>query len=661
MEPQRSLEPLEPLESPESQSRRPRRPLLPLALAAVALAGCAVGPDYHRPPVDTPAAWRIDPADSYWHPAAPARASLAPDWWKAFGDPRLDDLEVRALANNPSVQAIAARYDQAKAALASVASAQWPSVGVTAGASRARISADRPLTNYAQSNHSTVQNDVQIGATVSYEPDLFGRIRRSVESAQASTDQARDDLANARLVMTASLATSYLALRETDAEIDVLDRSVALQQKALDFVSAQHELGAVSGLNLMQQKAQLDATRTQAQLLLNQRAQLEHAIATLAGTPAPTFSIPPRVQTLAAPTLPARLPSDLLQRRPDVASAERAMAAANAQIGVARAAYFPRITLSPTLGWDATRFASLFTVPSLLWSVGASLAQPLFEGGRIEAGVAYAQAGYAAAQANYRQTVLTAFEEVQNAVTGLTVLDEAERRAQAAVDDAQRLVGLAQDRYAGGLTAYIDVIGAQQQLLTSERQEVQIRGQRAALVVYLAKALGGGWSEAETEEAQRPAGGPPMPADAPRGAAPRAAASGIGAGAGNEAGTGEAAASATAASAVSASAVSMSAVSMSAVSMSAISTSAASASAVSMSAASASAASASAASASAISMSAISMSAISMSTASTSPASAWLAITPAESARSAGMGAQSTANAGATPAAAPPRRPADAS
>lgn len=482
-----------------------RRPLALLAAATLVLAGCAVGPDYRRPPVDTPAAWQIEPADSYWQPAAPARASLAPDWWRAFGDPLLDDLETRALASNQSVQAIAARYDQAKAMLASVASAQWPSAGATAGASRARISADRPLTNYAQPNHSTVQNDVQIGATVSYEPDLFGRLRRSVESAQASADEARDDLANARLVMTASLATSYLALRETDAEIDVLSRSVALQRKALDFVSAQHELGAVSGLNLMQQKAQLDATRTQAQLLVNQRAQLEHAIATLVGTPAPAFSIAPRVQALAAPALPAGLPSDLLQRRPDVASAERAMAAANAQIGVARAAYFPRITLSPALGWDATRFASLFAAPSLLWSVGASLAQPLFEGGRLAAGVAYAQAGYAAAQAAYRQTVLAAFEEVQNAVTGLSVLDEAERRARSAVDDAQRLVGLAQDRYAGGLTAYIDVIGAQQQLLASERQEVQIRGQRAALVVYLAKALGGGWSAAETADAQRPA------------------------------------------------------------------------------------------------------------------------------------------------------------
>ncbi len=194
-----------------------------------------------------------------------------------------------------------------------------------------------------------------------------------------------------------------------------------------------------------------------------------------------------------APTLPTGMPSDLLQRRPDVASAERAMAAANAQIGVARAAYFPRITLSPDLGWDATRFAGLFTVPALLWSVGGSLSQPLFEGGKLKAGVDFAQAGYVAAQASYRQTVLTAFQEVQNAVTGLSVLAQAAQQASAAVDDARKLVSLAQDRYAGGLTPFIDVLTAQQQLLTSERQAVQIQGQRAALVVFLAKALGGGW------------------------------------------------------------------------------------------------------------------------------------------------------------------------
>ncbi|CAN0626435.1 outer membrane protein, multidrug efflux system [Burkholderia multivorans] len=485
-----------------------RRAPLTLALAA-ALAGCTVGPDYHRPAVDTPAAWRLDPADAYWHPAAPAHAPLDPAWWKAFGDPQLDALETRALSDNQSLQVVAAHYEQAKATLASVGSARLPSINLNASGQRFRISSDRPQTNYAVGNVSTVQNDVQFGASVSYEVDLFGRVRRSVEAAQAGTDQARDDLADARLVLTADLASSYLALRELDAEIDVVNRSIGLQQKALDFVSARHELGAVSGLDLLQQQAQLDATRTQAQLLVQQRAQYEHAIATLVGTPAPAFSLPPRIVPLTAPVLPTGVPSDVLQRRPDVASAERAMAAANAQIGVARAAYFPRVVLSPDIGWDATRFAGLFTVPGLLWSIGASASQPLFEGGRLRAGVDFAQAGYVAAQANYRQTVLTAFQEVQNAVTGLSVLDEAARQAAAAVDDARKLTSLAQDRYAGGLTAFIDVIGAEQQLLASERQAVQIQGQRAALVVYLAKALGGGWD----------GGAPAAPATAPLAAA----------------------------------------------------------------------------------------------------------------------------------------------
>ncbi|WP_322055556.1 efflux transporter outer membrane subunit [Burkholderia cenocepacia] len=469
----------------------------PVALAAIvaaaAVAGCTVGPDYRRPPVDTPAAWRLDPADQYWQPAAPARAPLDPVWWTAFGDAQLDALEADALRNNQNLKAVAARYDQAKATLASVASAQYPAVGLNASGQRFKISADRPQTNYATRSMSTVQNEIQVGAAVSYELDLFGRVRRNVEAAQASSEQARDDFANARLVLSADLASSYFALRELDTEIDVVKRSIDLQQKALDYVSARHDLGAVSGLDLLQQRAQLDATRTQAQLLIQQRAQVETAIATLVGAPAPEFSLPPRVVPINAPTLPTGMPSDLLQRRPDVASAERAMAAANAQIGVARAAYFPRITLSPDLGWDATRFAGLFTVPALLWSVGGSLSQPLFEGGKLKAGVDFAQAGYVAAQASYRQTVLTAFQEVQNAVTGLSVLAQAAQQASAAVDDARKLVSLAQDRYAGGLTPFIDVLTAQQQLLTSERQAVQIQGQRAALVVFLAKAPGGGW------------------------------------------------------------------------------------------------------------------------------------------------------------------------
>ena len=279
-----------------------------------------------------------------------------------------------------------------------------------------------------------------------------------------------------------------------DDEIDVVNRSVELQQKALDFVNAQHDLGAVSGLNVLQQKAQLSATKTQVELLVNQRQQDEHAIAVLIGKPAPEFALASGVTPLPVPALPTGLPSELLQRRPDVASAERAMAAANAQIGVARSAYFPDITLSPGIGWEATRFATLFSAPSLMWSLGASAGEVLFDGGKRAAGVDFAQAGYESAQATYRQTVLTAFQEVQNAVTGLSVLDRASGEGQAAVDDARQSFELANARYQGGLVAFLDVLTAEQQLLASERQEVQIHGQQVATVVYLAKALGGGWS-----------------------------------------------------------------------------------------------------------------------------------------------------------------------
>jgi multidrug efflux system outer membrane protein len=457
---------------------------------AALLAACTVGPDYHAPPVAAPPAWRTD---SYWRVAAPSHASLDPHWWVSFGDPQLDTLEQQALAQNPTLASALAHYDQAQATLAGTAAQRLPEVDLGAQAERLKISADRPLTNYGVLNQSTVQNALTVGPTIDYDTDLFGRIRREVEGAKASADQARDDLANARLVLGTSLATDYYAMRELDAEIDVLNQSVVLQQKALGFVQTEHELGSVSGLDVAQQRSELDATRVQAQLLQVQRAQYEHAIAALIGVPAPQFSLAPKVIAMQVPAIPLGVPSDVLQRRPDVASAERAMAAANAQIGVARAAFFPSLTLSPGIGWESTSLASLFSAPALMWTVGATLGQAVFDGGRREAGVKYASAGYRMAEANYRQTVLDAFQQVQDGISGLSVLDRASQQSHAAVADAQRLLSLANDRYSGGLVAYLDVISAQQSLLTSERTDVQIHGQQMALAVSLVKALGGGW------------------------------------------------------------------------------------------------------------------------------------------------------------------------
>ncbi|HXZ08951.1 MAG TPA: efflux transporter outer membrane subunit [Paraburkholderia sp.] len=459
-------------------------------LGAALLSACTVGPDYHEPQAEAPPAWHTD---SYWKLAEPSHAPIAPDWWQGFNDPLLASLESEALAQNQTLVAASAHYAQAKATLANTRGQQLPEVDLQGQAARFRISQDRPLTNYNTPTFSTVQNNIQLGPTVNYDTDLFGRIRREVEGAKASAQQSADDLANARLVLTTDLATDYFSLRELDNEIDVLNRSVTLQQKALDYVSSQHELGAVSGLDVLQQKSLLDQTRVQAQLLLNNRAQFEHAIAALIGVPAPQFAIEPKVTDTGVPPVPLGVPSDVLQRRPDIASAERAMAAANAQIGVAKAAFFPSLTLSPGIGWEATQLAGLFSAPNLMWTLGAAFGQVIFDGGKRAANVDFASEGYKAAEANYRQTVLNAFQQVQDGVTGLSVLDGAAKESKDAVSDAQRLLALANDRYSGGLAAYLDVITAQQSVLTSERQDVQIHGQQLTLTVSLVKALGGGW------------------------------------------------------------------------------------------------------------------------------------------------------------------------
>jgi outer membrane protein, multidrug efflux system len=462
----------------------------PPPLAAASLAACTVGPDYQAPHTDAPPAWRTD---SYWRVAEPSHAPIALDWWLVFDDSTLNDLETQALAQNQTLAAAVAHYEQARATLSATSATQLPQVDLNGQVAREKISKNRPVTAYGTPNQSTVQNLVEVGPSVNWDADLFGRIRRQVEGAKASADQSRDDLANARLVLTTDVATDYYSLRELDAEIDVLNQSVILQQKALDYVNSEHELGSVSGLDVAQQQSELDTTRVQATLLLNQRAQFEHAIAALVAVPAPQFTIETKVVDMHVPPIPLGVPSDVLQRRPDIASAERAMAAANAQIGVQKAAFFPSLTLNPGLGWESTNFANLLSAPSLMWTVGATLGQVIFDGGLRAANVRFASEGYQAAQANYRQTVLTAFQQVQDGVTGLSVLDDASKKSQAAVQDAKQLLQLANDRYSGGLVAYLNVIDAQQSLLTSERQDVQIHGQQMTLSVALVKALGGGW------------------------------------------------------------------------------------------------------------------------------------------------------------------------
>jgi NodT family efflux transporter outer membrane factor (OMF) lipoprotein len=464
-------------------------------LAMASMAGCAVGPDYHRPAAEVPTAWQ---PDAPWHAALPSDAVLKGNWWELFQDAALDPLVERALRANLNLQVAAARLDQARSQVTVAKSYLYPDIGLSASAQRSRTSANRPLANYSLATPSTVQNDFRLGPTVNYEIDLFGRVRRQLEGYRAAAEQAAADFENTRLVLTAQLVSDYFSLRELDAEIDVLHRSLDLEGHALDFVTARHDLGYATGLDLAQQQALVQNSAAQLDLLEVQRAQNEHAIATLVGTPAPGFSIPPVVAAGNLPTLPLGLPSDLLQRRPDVASAERAMAAANARVGVARAAYFPSIELMPAvpgLGWESTAVSSLIGASSRLWSVGLSATQTLFDAGRTRANVRIAEADYTAAVASYRQTVLGAMEEVENGITGLTSLDRAAVQANASVESAQRAFDIATDRYKGGVAIYLDVLTAQQTLLGNQRQAVQIHGQQFLTAVYLVKALGGGWGE----------------------------------------------------------------------------------------------------------------------------------------------------------------------
>lgn len=461
--------------------------------AALLLAGCAGAPVYEKPDIDMPAMWQ---SAAPFQAAAPSDTALKGNWWEVFGDGQLNRLAQQTLARNQSLAGAGARLEQARAQVTVSSSGLFPQAGLQAGAARQKTSANRPLSSYSTTNQSVVQNNYQLGFAVNYEADLFGRVRSGVQGAQASAEQAAADFENVRLVLVSELAADYFNLRELDAEIDVLNQGIVLQQKAYNFIDARHELGAATGLDLAQQQSLLDASKTQLELLRSQRAQFEHAIATLTGTPAPSFKLAPAVLALTPPALPVGLPSDVLQRRPDIAAAERAVAAANANIGVARAAYFPSVILQTSGGWDSNQMGKLIQAPSLLWSLGAALTQTLFDAGKTDATVAIAKAGYTGAVANYRQSVLTAMQEVEDGAESLATLQRAHALSEASVRSSQRVLELANDRYTGGVETYFDVITAQQTLLNNQRLAVQLRGKQMVSSVYLIKALGGGWHAA---------------------------------------------------------------------------------------------------------------------------------------------------------------------
>lgn len=467
---------------------RGRRAIVAAGLAL--LAGCASGPAYERPRVELPVDWK-----SAWRPARPADALPRGEWWRVFRDSELDRLEASALRDNQSLRIAVARLAQARALTALSRAGQAPAVDATVRATRQRTSANRPGATTDAALVSTVQNDFAPGLAVSYEADLFGRLGRELEAASANEEQAQADVSNARLLLTAEVAATYFLLRAVDIELAVIRENIALQLRAVELLTARRTDGLASGFELAQQQAQLEATRTQLELLQRSRSQFENTLATLIGVPASSFALVPQALVASVPALPVQLPAAAIERRPDVAGAERAVAAANAQIGVASAGFFPTLRLAAGGGWESRTLENLFTTPSLVWALGATAAVNLIDGGRNRARVEFSSAGHEAATAAYRQTVLRALQEVEDALSGLSALERAATDIQGAVDHSQRVLDIASDRHRSGISSYLEVITAQQSHLANRRVASQIHGQQLLASVFLVKALGGGWDQ----------------------------------------------------------------------------------------------------------------------------------------------------------------------
>jgi len=462
--------------------------------------GCTVGPRYKRPTAQVPDTWK---GEGPWQTAAPKDAIPKGAWWQIFHDAELDRLEQDLVHANQSLTAAQDRLAQARAQARIASSAYFPTLSADPSGLRERFSGNRPLegANPAQVRPDT-ENLFTIPFSVSYELDLFGRVRRTMEAANASLQASAADLENVRLVLSAELAADYFNLRESDREAGVVRTSVEIQQKGLDLVNHRHEGGIANGLEVAQQAALLDSTATQLSLVLEQRAQYEHAIAVLIGKSASAFSLAEAPFESTPPAIPTGVPSEILERRPDVATSERQMAFENAQVGIAMTAFYPHITLSGSGGLESRDIATLATAPSAFWSLGGDLLQPIFNGGRNRANLASTRAAYDESVANYRESVLEAFQQVEDGLSGLALLDRAMKTQQAAVTDSRRALELANNRYVGGVTSYLDVITAQSTLLTNERLATQLLGQQMTTSVYLVKALGGAWDASELQHEQ---------------------------------------------------------------------------------------------------------------------------------------------------------------
>jgi NodT family efflux transporter outer membrane factor (OMF) lipoprotein len=470
-------------------------PLVLLAMAVLPFTGCAVGPKYHPPVVQAPPAYK-EVGD--WKPAQPNDLNLGGEWWKIFQDPQLDALELQVNVSNQNLKAAEAQFRQARAALRYNRADYYPTVSAGLSATRTRVSAHRPPPSSIFDG--ITYNDFTLPFDVSYQADVWGRVRKNVESYREQAQASAADLATVNLSMHADLAIDYFQARSLDAQEQLLNSTVKQYEQALELNQSRFEGGIASDVDVEQARTQLQTTRAAAIDVGVLRAQYEHAVAILIGKPPAEFSLPPLPLTTPPPRIPVSVPSDLLERRPDIAAAERRVAAANAQIGVAKSAYYPLINLGASGGFESSTITTLLTGPSGLWSVGLAAAGTVFDGGRRRALTDQARAVYDSQVAFYRENVLTGFQQVEDNLAAVRILENEAKVQDEAVVAAQRSLDLSVTRYKGGVTSYLEVITAQSAALSDQVTAVNILGRRMASTVLLIQALGGGWEKSSLPE-----------------------------------------------------------------------------------------------------------------------------------------------------------------
>ncbi len=477
------------------------------ALAALGLlAGCKpVGPDYHRPGYQAPAAYKEtgasavivpppNPAGGGWQPANPSDGLLKGKWWEIYQDPQLNRLEERIATDNQSLRQATETYLAARDQIKVARAALFPTVSAGANASRNDVSKNGPLYSATRSNP---YGDLQLEGEASWEPDFWGKIRRTVEQAHENAQASAADMANVDLALHSELAADYFQLRGLDSDIKLLEGTVKDLEGQLDLTQRRRNGGVATGVDVAQAQTPLEQIRAQLVDLGVARAQYEHAVGTLANYTPAEFSIPPTPLDIALPQVPVGVPSQLLERRPDIAAVERRTAAANAQIGIAVSAFYPTITLNGTGGFESERIGTLIQGPSALWSLGAQAMELLFDAGQRHALTDQARHTYEANAAGYRSTILAAFQDIEDQLSGLRILEQESTIERRAVDSAQHSYNLSNDRYKGGVTSYLEVLTAEATLLQNKRNAIDLTTRQFVASVGLVRSLGGGWDSSQ--------------------------------------------------------------------------------------------------------------------------------------------------------------------